>query len=672
MTKTASMEPKKAGPFDKKTGVDGRPAVEQLESELAKTREELRETIEELETANKELRVSNEQMAAMNDELNRLNTELKASEQNYRNIAESMPGMVLKYKLNPDGTDRLLYVSKGVAEVFEVSQEDAVKDNRLLWERIHEEDLERYVASIKESAENLSFWEQEHRIQLPEGRVKWIHTRGVPSRQADGSVIWDTLAVDVTERQRTMEKLQRSQSMLARTERIAHIGSWEWEIATDAVTWSDELYRIFKRDLRGKAPSWSEHDGLYHPADMQRLRRAVETAVSEGEPYQLELRALRTDGETRTCLVTGFPETDARGKVVRLVGSFQDITEQKQAETALSESEARFRAIFEQAAAGIATATAEGRFLEANRTFCDMLGYTSEELTEMTVYDLTSPEDIKRQVELDNTVLQGKRDLIQLEKRFLHKKGYTVWANLATQVLRDEAGFVQYVIGVVVDITERKRAEAALQEALTEKEALLREIHHRVKNNMQVIVGLLRMHARRTEDPDLTKAFDDCRDRIEAMSLVHEALYQSDDLARIDFEVYLKKLCRNLARAHNAKNKGIEVAVDRCNVTLNMDQGVAVGMLIAELISNAFKHAFSRGQVGNVSVTITPLDPETIELIVEDDGKGLPPGFDLHDPRTLGMRLVTGAVTRDLGGSIEVETGNGVRFIIRFKCEHQN
>ncbi len=176
-----------------------------------------------------------------------------------------------------------------------------------------------------------------------------------------------------------------------------------------------------------------------------------------------------------------------------------------------------------------------------------------------------------------------------------------------------------------IEIAERVRAEVKIAASLKEKEVLLREIHHRVKNNMQVIVSLLRMHLRRINDRSLVQVFEECRDRVNAMSLIHEALYQSEDLARIDFEIYLKKLCRNLSQAHGTEGKGMAVTVERSNMSLGMDQGIAVGMVICELVSNAFKHAFPLGQVGMVSVSLSGLRGKAVELIVEDDGKGRTP-----------------------------------------------
>ena len=215
---------------------------------------------------------------------------------------------------------------------------------------------------------------------------------------------------------------------------------------------------------------------------------------------------------------------------------------------------------------------------------------------------------------------------------------------------------------------KRTRSEKQILASLKEKEVLLREIHHRVKNNMQVIVSLLRMHSMRTNDTCLGHVFDDCRDRINAMSLIHEALYQSENLARIDFKIYLNNLCKNLIQAYGASGKGIAVTVDQCNVDLDMDQGIAVGMVVCELVSNAFKHAFPQGKGGEILISLSSLEGEMIKLIVQDNGKCLPLEIDIFNPPSLGLQLATSTVTQGLDGSITVERNGGTRFIIRFKC----
>ena len=174
--------------------------------------------------------------------------------------------------------------------------------------------------------------------KIPNAGQRFIEAVYSPCYDPDGSVKAVAVSLrDVTEFRQVEESLKRSRGMLARTEGVAHIGSWEWEIATDTVTWSEELFRIFQLDPDDGAPSWADHPKLYHPEDFEILRRAVEIAVADGTPYEIELRAFRKDGKTRLCLAKGFAELGKKGKPVRLFGSLQDITERKTIEETGSE-----------------------------------------------------------------------------------------------------------------------------------------------------------------------------------------------------------------------------------------------------------------------------------------------------------------------------------------------
>ena len=334
--------------------------------------------------------------------------ELRLSEQKFQNLAENVPGLVLKYKLNPDGSDELLYISKSVEDLFEVSREDAFNNNRLLWDRIHGDDLEEYIQSIKTSAENLSLWEQEYRIQLPGGRIKWLYTRGVPVQEDDGSVVWNTVALDITKQKQTEEALRHKHKMSQRTAIIAQVGSWEWEIATDTVTWSKELYRIFQLDPDAEAPSWAEHSKLYHPEDFEKLRQAVETAIADGKPYEVELRVSRKDGETRICNAIGFPESGEKGQVVRLFGLLQDVTEQKRSENALLKSKRELQRTLDATTDGIWTWNFRTDEFFFSPKYYSMLGYEPEEFSAKyeNWVNLIHPEDRDRAIAIAKQYLE--------------------------------------------------------------------------------------------------------------------------------------------------------------------------------------------------------------------------------------------------------------------------
>jgi PAS domain S-box-containing protein len=171
----------------------------------------------------------------------------------------------------------------------------------------------------------------------PDGEVTWLSVTAAPLPVEDCGVV--VTYSDITERKMAQDALQRITGMLSRTESIAHIGSWQWEVEQDLVTWSDELFRIFALDPSSPAPSFAEHHGLYSPEDMARLQSAVERALTQAEPYELDLRAIRSDGETRYCRAAGFPEIDSNGKVVRLFGFLQDNTEARELQQALIQAQ---------------------------------------------------------------------------------------------------------------------------------------------------------------------------------------------------------------------------------------------------------------------------------------------------------------------------------------------
>lgn len=227
----------------------------------------------------------------------------------------------------------------------------------------------------------------------------------------------------------------------------------------------------------------------------------------------------------------------------------------------------------------------------------------------------------------------------------------------------------QHLENLVAERTKKLAAsEAKIAASLREKDVLLREIHHRVKNNMQVIVSLLRLHSRRTQDEHVRLVFGECRDRINAMSLIHEALYESEDIARIDFHAYLEKLCRYLNRAYSTTGHDIQISLVHSQAWLGMDQSVAVGMVVCELVSNAFKHAFTEDRPGTIAIELAQLAGKEIQLTIQDNGVGLPAEIDLDSPPSLGLDLAVSAVRGELGGTIDVTRAPGTKYVIRFDC----
>lgn len=301
--------------------------------------------------------------------------------------------------------------------------------------------------------------------------------------------------------------LRQKHEMLSRTERIAHVGSWEWDIATDLVRWSDELFRIFQRDTLSAPPSFAEHSNLYVPEDLHMLRQAVERCAADGTPYEIELRAIRADGTIRHCVAHGQPERDEKGRIFRLVGFLHDITDRKRIEEELEETGAILRAAMDNSQAGIAIADApDGRLRYVNRAGLLIRGETEDKVVEgidvnnyvesWQIMDLDGKPYKPEEVPLARAVLFGEVCTREFIVRRSATEDVLVWANAAP--IRDAAGNVRAGIVVFLDITDRKKAEAErelLQAQLAQAQKmesigrLAGGVAHDFNNMLSVILG---------------------------------------------------------------------------------------------------------------------------------------------------------------------------------------
>ena len=290
-----------------------------------------------------------------------------------------------------------------------------------------------------------------------------------------GAVVgFEWFIIDISERYQAEEALRRTKNMLARTEQITHIGSWEWEIATDTVIWSEELFRIHQLNPADGTPSLAEQSKLYHPEDMAELKRVVDRASDEGIPYELELRALRRDGETRYCLARGFAEKDTGGRIARLFGSLQDITESKLAEKALKESEYFFKESQRAASIGSYRNDFVSGMWESSEVLDTIFGIDKEYNRNVQGWlDIIHTDDRQMMDQYLREEVTSKRNPFSKEYRVVRKNdGEIRWVFGLGEVTYDSNGTIQLLIGTIQDITERKKAEEALRERIKELNCL--------------------------------------------------------------------------------------------------------------------------------------------------------------------------------------------------------
>jgi len=342
----------------------------------------------------------------------------------------------------------------------------------------------------------------------------------------------------------------------------------------------------------------------------------------------------------------------------------------------LKESEEWFRALVEDSSDVTTVVTADGTLRYASPSYERLLGYPPDEVTGTDYLDFVHADDLQRVADAFAEILQSPGARAAVEFRFLHKDGSWRWlAFMGSNQLDNRA--VAGIVGNSRDVTERVGAEEQVRASLREKEVLLREIHHRVKNNLQVISTLLDFQSKTIEDEQARKAFRESQNRIQSMASVHRYLYQSEDLAQVGMEAYIRGLVADLKQSYGACTIAIEV--DASDVMLDIDSAVPCGLLISELVSNAMKHAFpspgdrTASQADEIRMALRPSPRDgKLELTVSDNGVGLPPDLDLEHAKTLGLRLVS-MLTRQLDGALDVECapGSGTVFKITFPAPKQ-
>lgn len=343
----------------------------------------------------------------------------------------------------------------------------------------------------------------------------------------------------------------------------------------------------------------------------------------------------------------------------------REIVKHKQAEAALQASEQFNKAVLDTAGAMVVVLDLEGRILGFNQACTVATGYSAAEVQGHVFWELFVPAEDTEGVLLVWKKLQAGDFPNTHENQWVTKDGtrrLISWANTAIV----QEGAMQYVISAGLDITERKQAEEQLRTSLAEKEVLLREVHHRVKNNLQVISSLISLQADSLPDEQMRPVFNDVRDRVRAMALVHEKLYQTGNLAQLNFAEYAASLLQYLWRSHGALAEKVQLRFAISPIVLPIEKAVPCGLILNELAGNALKHGFPDGRAGEVAVELD-CDPTaaTACLRVSDNGVGLPVGRDWRQSGSLGLRLVH-ILASQLRGTLDIESNAGAQFKITF------
>jgi PAS domain S-box-containing protein len=388
---------------------------------------------------------------------------------------------------------------------------------------------------------------------------------------------------------------------------------------------------------------------------MDALREAALQGLSVGGTYSLPL----PNGEHWFELsVAAMPATG--GGERRFIVLARDITVRHRVETASRESEMRLRLVIRGGDIGFWDWALRSGGLVVNERWCDMLGLDSQRLTPgIEVWNSrVHPDDAPKLMRLLEEVMRDPSgDSGEVEVRARHQAGHWVWIlDRFSVVSRDADGVPLRAVGTLVDITERKLAELALQASLRDKEALLKEVHHRVKNNLQVVSSLLRLESGRSGHAPTKLVLSEMQGRIRTMALLHESIYRSGTFASIDLGTYLGQVATQAFRSLQTSGAAVRLRLDLDSVQVGLDQATPCGLLLTELVSNALKHGFPAGADGEVCIELQAVphgENGRWRLRVSDNGVGLPADFVASQQDSLGLQLVA-SLALQLGGSLDV------------------
>jgi PAS domain S-box-containing protein len=336
----------------------------------------------------------------------------------------------------------------------------------------------------------------------------------------------------------------------------------------------------------------------------------------------------------------------------------------RQATRTLQESEERLRSIFRMSPDVIIISRMEdGLIVNANDRFCSLSGFRIEEIKGRTTKELNIWENME---DREGWILELKKHgfVQNQEVKFRKKDGAWVTTSLSCSVVLLDGE--PHLIAIARDITAQKKADEKIRASLAEKEILLKEIHHRIKSNLQSVMGLLDLQASISPDDRASKILKNSRSRILALALIHEDLYRAEDLSNIDYGKYIRTLTDHLLQGLVGEPEKVKVVTDIKDVTLNVDTAIPCGLIITELVSNSIAHGFPGARKGVVSISLIHRENDSFHLIVSDDGVGFEDDQDIGETNSMGLIIVKGLVEH-LGGTMAIEGDHGTTITITFK-----
>lgn len=491
----------------------------------------------------------------------------------------------------------------------------------------------------------------------------------------DGKEYHIDFSRDLTDRKETEEELRQSEYLLKQSQEIARIGHYSLDVRTAKWESSETLDAIMgiESGFNKTIETWLQ---IVHRNHRQELKAYFENEVlSKKQPFNYEYKIRRLlDNKVRWVHGLGRLEFDENGEIVRMIGTIQDITERREAEESLRLSEARLSEAQRIAHIGHWDWDISREKLYWSDEVYRIFETNPKETTVSYEFFINSvhPDDVAVAREAITHALESGQSY-SVDHRIVTVTGEVRHIYGEGEVTYDKENSPVRMHGIVQDITDIKQADAQLRSSLEEKEILLKEIHHRVKNNMQVISSLLSLQSRTIKDRETLSKFIESENRIRAMSLIHEKLYQTENLSSINFADYIPNLARYLFSSYSRQADRIKLQLDIEPIALSIDTSIPCGLIINEVISNALKYAFPDEQRGEIMISFHRVGSgngsdhtSDYQLTISDNGIGMSKVPDLTNIESLGLKLIHSLV-KQLNGTVDIHTLHGTEFQITFQ-----
>ena len=549
---------------------------------------------------------------------------------------------------------------------------------------VHPDDLDRAGETWRNAWDCKSEHDNYFRLRGPGGRYRdfWCHAVPIFDEE-DQFSHFQGFNVDITDRKRAEENLAMALQRLTAHMDNSPLAIVEFDGEFRVVRWSGEAEKVFgwtSEEILGKSIAEMQ---WVHDEDKDLVRQESAGLFSGESPRSLNVnRNYRKDGSVIHCEWYNSGIYDSQGKLVSVLSLVLDITDRTKAEQELLAQRDLFSTMFENAPYVSMLVNSDGRLENINRKGIDFVGRPRESLLGLLGGEVfrclnsfdgegcgrtANCSDCPVRTRVSRTFETGE-SLYEEEGRLtiLGESSEEVVIHFLLSTARVMVKSSELVMVTLVDITDRKRAEEQIKASLAEKEVMLREIHHRVKNNLAVMSSLLILRSEYSTDKAPQELFRDMEARIRSMAVAHEILYESENLAHLSVSDYVGNLLDHIVFSHGSVGPYVALDKEIEEVSFGLDTAIPLGFILTELVSNCLKHAFPDGKEGRVGVSLRSVKEHEFELIVADNGCGIPESIDWKNPQSMGLELISTFVEQ-LHGLVEINRNEGTVVRIRFK-----